>query len=116
MKYSFPYFAALICAFLIIRLIVRHIKKKKALRNRRMPYRVDSYSSLTTQSQPSRPVRRPVQQTATGRMPRRTDDREYMTYRNCPDCHSENRLNNQVIFKTAPHEFECRVCGKKFKF
>ncbi len=94
-------------------LIVRHIKKKKAT-PKRLPHRASTshtnYSSIATVSRP------PTSANTVARKPRRADDREYMNYRNCPDCHSENETNRQVIFKLAPHQFVCTVCGNKFNF
>lgn len=88
-------------------------RDKKASQSGRLPHvtaspRISYDSSIAPRSAP---LPRPA-----GRKPRLASDREYMDYRNCPDCHSENTLQNQVIYKVAPHQFVCRVCGKRFKF
>ena len=89
-------------------------EKKKKATPKRLPHRASTshtnYSSIATVS------RSPTSANAVARKPRRADDREYMNYRNCPDCHSENEINRQVIFKLAPHQFVCTVCGNKFNF
>ena len=94
----------------IIYLIVRH-RRKKRIKAQRKPFRVDAYSS----NQPALLSRQPTVMSSGRRMPHRTDDKEYMTFRNCPDCHSENEVNKQVIYKTGSNQFLCTVCGHRFK-
>ena len=95
----------------VIYLISRR-KRKKQVNIVRKPFRVDTYSSNPSSSALSH------QPTAIGngrRMPHRTEDKEYMTFRNCPDCHSENEVNKQVIYKIGFNQFVCTVCGHRFK-
>lgn len=103
----------LLLAGLLIAVIARRVKKKKQA-TRRLPHRtvVASVQYPTTRAIARAPISTPT----SPRQPRRADDREYMNYRNCPDCHSENALNKQVIYKLAPHQFVCTVCGHKFQF
>ena len=87
----------------------------------RNPDRISSSSTYSqpapSNRQPSRARRIPRKVAPTSvRSPRRVGDREYMRFRNCPECHSENELNNQVIFQRGPHQFYCSVCNSTFNF
>lgn len=103
----------IVIAIVTTALIVKHRKKKKRQKHRQ-PVRIDTATAINSTSYQSR--RTPTSISTSMRTPRRTDDLEYMTYRNCPDCHSENHPGKQVIFQLEPHSFACTVCGHRFKF
>lgn len=91
---------------LTIFLIHRKTKKKKTPAERRIPHRVDI----------QHPAISSVNHSSSPRTPTMVNDSEYLSFRNCPDCHSENTVANQYIYKLGPHEFVCHRCGCRFKF
>ncbi len=99
----------IIAIFIIIYLIVKSKKEKNHSPPKRVPYRIDNINSYSnnTRRQPT-PINN---RSATSIIPANND---YMNYRYCPDCHSRNKENRQVIYKIGQRSFECKQCGCKF--
>ena len=91
---------------LTIFLIYRKITNSTGVTKKRIPQRIDLEESINSLDSRFSPTR----------IPSMVNDSEYLSFRNCPDCHSENTVANQYIFRLGPHEFVCRRCGCSFKF
>lgn len=95
------------------------IQKWKARRqtsaHHRLPQRVDAVGRLfpvnTGSIEGGQVLARSV-----ARKPCAVDEYEYLTFRNCPKCHSENTRTSHVIRKIGDHEFVCHACGNRFQF
>lgn len=108
-----------------IHLIIKH-KNKKDKTIPRVPYHIDSsspshpysvspHSSRQPFSVSSHSSRQPMSITNHRAISQITEDRNYLSFRNCPDCHSENTVNHHVIHKIGSNSFVCTVCGHRFK-
>ena len=105
-----------ISVFLIVAIIIvvsiyfwRKYKKKSANSLKRTPYRVNDINGQRVVSLDSA-------HRSSVRKPRKVDDFEYLKFRNCPRCHSENERNHQVIFKLSQSNYVCKNCGNRFTF
>lgn len=97
--------------FGVVYFIKKHKEKKRKQPVKRKPQRLDS----TSRSQPIR-LDTSVGTTSVARKPHAIDEYEYLTYRNCPECHSENTRASHVIYKIGNHDYVCHACGSRFKF
>lgn len=125
MSEFFGFLIIVAIAAIAIHLIIKH-KNKKNKTTPRVPYRIDSNSprqSLSISSHSSRQPfsisshssRQPMPITNHSVISQMNEDRNYLSFRNCPDCHSENAVNHHVIHKIGSNSFVCTVCGHRFK-
>lgn len=83
-------------------------RNSPAVTARRMPHRSGNTVSL--------PVHVNVLRAPASRVPHRTFANDFLKYRKCPRCHTENTLAQQYIFKTGEHSYHCTRCDHRFNF